>query len=88
MPDETTNDSDDAQVEVTEPANSTVEDWMGQDIARDEEVADRAVAESDSMEEAEARFEEEADGQETHEEGYPRPADESQDPGGPLGKPS
>jgi hypothetical protein len=86
MPDDTVDD--DVQGEVTEPANSTVEDWMGQGIARDEEVAERAVAESDSMEEAEARFDEEADGRETHEEGYPRPDDETQDPEGPVGKPS
>ncbi|HEV7722400.1 MAG TPA: hypothetical protein VGO60_14000 [Iamia sp.] len=76
------------QGEVEEPENSTVEDWMGQDIARDEEVADRAVAESDSMDEAEARFEQEADGQETHEKGYPRPADEDQSGDGPVGQPS
>jgi len=87
VPDETTSDSG-SRAEITEPENSTVEDWMGQDIARDEEVADRAVAESDSMEEAEARFEEEADGQETHEQGYPRPADEDQSGDGPVGKPS
>lgn len=74
--------------EVREPENSTVEDWMGQSIARDEEVAEKAVAESDSMEEAEARFEAEADGEETHEEGYPRPDDEDQSTEGPIGQTS
>jgi hypothetical protein len=87
VPDVNANDSRN-QGEVTEPENSTVEDWMGQDIARDEEVAERAVAETDSMEEAEARFEQEADGQETHEEGYSRPADEDQGGDGPIGQPS
>ncbi|WCO68210.1 hypothetical protein PO878_05655 [Iamia majanohamensis] len=67
--------------EVREPENSTVDDWFGQDVARDEEVAERVAAESDSEEEAEARFEEEADGKETHELGYPRP-DDAED-GGP-----
>jgi hypothetical protein len=84
--DETTSDTG-TEGEVREPENSTVEDWMGQDIARDEEVAERAVAESDSMEEAEARFEAEADGEETHAEGYPRPAGEDQGGDGPVGKP-
>jgi hypothetical protein len=83
VPDDTTSTG-----EVQEPENSTVEDWMGQSIARDEEVADRAVAESDSIEEAEARFDDEADGQETHEQGYPRPDDEDTSTDGPVGRPS
>lgn len=86
MQDETSDTG--TQGEVQEPENSTVEDWMGQDIARDEEVAERAVAENDSMADAEAQFEAEADGKETHEEGYPRPADEDQSTDGPVGKPS
>lgn len=61
---------------IEEPENSTVDDWMGQSIARDEEVAERAAAESDSDEEAEARFEREAEGEKTHKEGYPRPGEE------------
>lgn len=85
MQDETSDTGTDG--EVREPENATVDDWMGQDIARDEEVAEKAVAESDSMEEAEAKFEAEADGEETHKEGYPRPADEDQSLDGPVGKP-
>lgn len=83
MHDDTTSDTG----EIREPENSTVDDWLGQDIARDEEVAERAVAESDTMEEAEARFEQEADGEETHQAGYPRPAGEEQGGDGPVGRP-
>ena len=86
MHDDTTSDTGD-DGEIREPENSTVDDWMGQDIARDEEVAEKAVAETDSMEEAEAQFEQEADGKQTHEEGYPRPDDEHQSGDGPVGKP-
>jgi hypothetical protein len=71
--------------EVREPENSTVDDWMGQDIARDEEVAERVAADSDTLEEAEAAFEEQATGEQTHAEGYPRPADERPDPAAPVG---
>lgn len=78
----------DDDVEVREPDNAVVEDWLGQDIQRDTELAEDLVEEEGSLEAAEARFEEEADGQETHEEGYPRPADEDQGGDGPVGKPS
>lgn len=61
---------------IEEPENSTVDDWMGQSIARDEEVAEKAAAESDSEEEAEAQFEREATGEKVHKEGYPRPGEE------------
>ena len=71
--------------EVREPENSTVDDWMGQDIARDEEVAERVAAESDTIEEAEAKFEDQATGEQDHKEGYPRPADEQPDPDAPVG---
>ena len=60
---------------VTEPENSTVDDWFGQNVARDQEVADRAVAETDSPEEAEEQFEAEAEGEEKYEAGHPRPDD-------------
>jgi hypothetical protein len=59
--------------EIVEPENSTVDDWFGQNVARDQDVADKVSAESDSEEEAEARFEEEAHGEERYEEGHPRP---------------
>lgn len=78
----------DDDVEVREPENAVVEDWMGQSIQRDTELAEELVDEEGSVEEAEARFEEEADGQEVHERGYPRPEGEEQGDEGPVGKPS
>jgi len=60
---------------IEEPENSTVDDWFGQNVARDQEVADRAVAESDTAEEAEEQFEAEAEGEETYKAGHPRPDD-------------
>ncbi len=74
--------------EVTEPENSTVDDWMGQSIERDTELAEELVEEEDTTEEAEARFEEEADGEEIHDAGYPRPDDEDTSGDGPVGQPS
>lgn len=59
--------------EVREPENSTVDDWFGQNVARDQEVADKVSEEADSPEEAEAAFEREARGEETYEAGHPRP---------------
>lgn len=59
--------------EVREPENSTVDDWFGQNVARDQEVADKVSAEADSPEEAEAAFEEQAEGEEKYEDGHPRP---------------
>ena len=61
------------QDEVREPDNSTVDDWFGQNVARDQEVADRAAREADSEEEAEAQYEREAHGQERYQEGHDRP---------------
>ncbi|MCU1497070.1 MAG: hypothetical protein JWM47_1023 [Acidimicrobiales bacterium] len=61
--------------EVTEPANSTVDDWFGQNVARDQEVADAAAAEADSEEEAEGLFESRAEGEDRFREGHQRPAD-------------
>lgn len=65
-----------ADGEIREPENSTVDDWMGQSIERDRELADDLVEEEDSLEDAEARFEEEAVGEEIHDAGYPRPGEE------------
>lgn len=62
-----------AEEEVREPENSTVDDWFGQNVARDQEVADQALAESDSAAEAEERFGEEAEGEERYREGHPPP---------------
>ncbi|HYI61709.1 MAG TPA: hypothetical protein VEW93_07880 [Acidimicrobiales bacterium] len=61
--------------EIKEPDNSTVDDWLGQDVARDTEVAERVARESDTEEEAEERFEREASGEEHHRAAYPRPDD-------------
>lgn len=44
--------------EITEPENSTVDDWMGQRVQRDEERAERIAAETDDDAEAERRFDE------------------------------
>lgn len=62
--------------EAVEPDNSTVEDWFGQNVARDEDVADEAMAEAggDPVE-AERIFDERAEGEETYEAGHPRPDD-------------
>ncbi|MCW2673458.1 MAG: hypothetical protein JWP14_2047 [Frankiales bacterium] len=66
-------DADGGEDEVTEPENSTVDDWFGQNAARDAEVADKAAAENDDPAAAAEQFEREADGQERYEEGHPRP---------------
>ena len=58
---------------IREPENSTVDDWFGQNVARDQEVADKVSAEADSPEEAEAAFEEQAEGEDKYEAGHPRP---------------
>jgi hypothetical protein len=62
---------------VKEPPNSTVDDWFGQNVARDQEVADRVAAEEDDPAAAEERFDEEAEGKETYDAGHPRPDDEA-----------
>ncbi len=58
---------------VEEPPNSTVDDWFGQNVARDQEVADRITDETDDADEAEAAFEREAHGEETYRAGHRRP---------------
>jgi hypothetical protein len=44
--------------EITEPENSTVDDWVGQRVQRDEERAEEIAAETSDPAEAERRFEE------------------------------
>jgi len=62
--------------ETHEPPNSTVDDWFGQNVARDEEVADEAMAEAGGdPEEAERLFEDKAEGEATYKEGHQRPDD-------------
>jgi hypothetical protein len=64
----------DAPEEPTE--DSTVDDWFGQNVARDQELADDLVEEEGGdLSAAEDRFEDEAEGQETYEAGHPRPDD-------------
>ena len=43
--------------QITEPDNSTVDDWMGQRVQRDEERAEQIAAETDDPAEAERKFE-------------------------------
>ena len=44
---------------ITEPENSTVDDWLGQQVERDDELVDRLMDETGGdAEEAERRFEE------------------------------
>ena len=60
--------------QITEPDNSTVDDWFGQNVARDQDLADRLVAEEDGDETAaEKRFEQEAQGQAKYLAGHRRP---------------
>ena len=62
---------------VEEPTeDSTVDDWFGQNVARDQELADELVKEEGGdLDAAEDRFDEEAEGQEKFEAGHPRPDD-------------
>jgi hypothetical protein len=70
-------DRENSGEEIVEPDNSTVDDWFGQNVARDQDVADKAVAEAGGdMAEAEKRFDAEADGEERYREGHPRPNSE------------
>ena len=60
--------------EIKEPENSTVDDWFGQNVARDQDLADELVDEEDGDEAAaEHRFDEEAEGEEKYKAGHPRP---------------
>ena len=60
--------------EIREPDNSTVDDWFGQQAAKDAEVADRAVEETGGdVDRAEKLYDERAEGEEKYEEGHPRP---------------
>jgi hypothetical protein len=60
--------------EIKEPDNSTVDDWFGQNVARDQDLAEELVDEEEGDEaSAERRFEEEAEGKEKYEAGHPRP---------------
>lgn len=68
--------TDAEEVTVEEPPNSTVDDWFGQNVARDQEVADRATAEESDEAAAEERFDQEADGEARYRAGHPRPEED------------
>lgn len=72
---------------IEEPANSTVDDWFGQNVARDQDVADEVAEDADSEQEAEAEFERRADGEKRFQEGHDRPEDAEAD-GPEVGRPS
>ncbi len=58
---------------IEEPENSTVDDWFGQNAARDAEVADEVSSEAGSAEEAEAEFDKRAEGEDKYQAGHNRP---------------
>ncbi len=58
---------------ITEPENSTVDDWFGQNVDRDGELADEIAEEEPDPARAEERFEREAKGEERYEAGHRRP---------------
>ncbi|MBW3555507.1 MAG: hypothetical protein KY454_01075 [Actinobacteria bacterium] len=59
----------------TEPDNSTVENWLGQEVPKDDELVDRLVEETGGdLEAAEKRFETESAGAEAGEGEVPRPS--------------
>ena len=61
--------------ETHEGEDSTVDDWFGQNVARDQELADELVAEEGGDQSAAAeRFDEEAEGEERFRAGHPRPS--------------
>jgi hypothetical protein len=56
----------------------TVDDWFGQNVAEDQEVADQAVEDAKGdLEKAEELYEERAKGEEHYEETHPRPDGEA-----------
>ena len=57
----------------TEPENSTVNDWMGQEVNKDADLADELVEQSDGdLAEAEQKFEEQSAGAEPDPQNVPR----------------
>lgn len=47
---------------IREPANSTVDDWLGQKVERDRALAERLLTETGDVDEAQRRFEREREG--------------------------
>ena len=62
-----------ADKQIKEPDNSTVDDWFGQNAARDADTADEIADEHGTGSEAQERFDREAKGKERYEKGHPRP---------------
>lgn len=60
--------------EVQEPENSTVDDWFGQNVARDQDTADEVADDAETEEEAAAAFNVAADGKERFDKGHKRPS--------------
>ena len=61
----------------TEPENSTVEDWMGQEVNADQELADKLVEETGGdMAAAEEKFEQQSAGAEPDPQNVPRASGE------------
>lgn len=59
---------------IQEPPNSTVDDWFGQNVAHDQDLVDELVVEEGGdTSAAEARFEQEAEGEERYQAGHQRP---------------
>ena len=71
-----------AKPKTQEPGtDSTVDDWFGQNVARDQDVADRLVAEEGGDQDAaEERFDEEAEGEESSAPAIRDPAADDVDP--------
>ncbi|MFL6206322.1 MAG: hypothetical protein ACJ739_13335 [Acidimicrobiales bacterium] len=60
--------------EIKEPDNSTVDDWFGQNVARDQDLADELVDDEGGDEAAaEKRFDQQAEGKAKYEAGHQRP---------------
>lgn len=57
----------------TEPANSTVDDWMGQEVNKDMDLADKLVEESGGdLAEAERKFDQQSAGASPDPQNVPR----------------
>jgi hypothetical protein len=65
--------SDAGQDPHQEPSGGEVEGWLGQEVAEDEELVDRLVAEENGdIDAAEERFEEESAGAQPDDQDTPR----------------
>ena len=61
------------QDEITEPENSTVDDWMGQEVNEDMALADKLVDQNDGdLAKAEQQFDQQSAGAEPDAQNVPR----------------